>query len=81
MALSEESAVNQEKRRKKKGERAQGRKKKFMLADYFPFFLEFFFSPSLHYFSSVHCEASLLNEYVYMRVCVCVCALKEGCTL
>lgn len=67
MELSEESAVNQE----KKGGRARGwQKKKNSAADYFPFFLGFL-SPALLFFFHVHCEASWWN------VCVCV-GMKGG---
>lgn len=67
MELSEESAVNQEK--KKEGEREDGRKKN-SAADYFPFFLGFL-SPALLFFFCVHCEAGWVN------VCVCVCVYEE----
>lgn len=61
MELSEESAVNQEKKRG----RAGGWQKKNSAADYFPFFLGFL-SPALLFFYCVHCEAS------WVKVCVCV---------
>lgn len=50
MELSEESAVNQEKKESESESRVE---KKLLLADYFPFFFLGFLSPSLHYFSSV----------------------------
>lgn len=37
-----------------------------MLADYFPFFLGVSFSLLLYYFSSVRCEDSLVNVYVFV---------------
>lgn len=72
MELSEESAVNQKK--KKEGEREDGRKKTLLLTTS-PFFLGFL-SPALLFLFCVHCEASRVN------VCVCVCVYEErggGC--
>lgn len=66
MELSEESAVNQEKK-ERESERMVGEKKKLCLLTTSPFFLGFSLSFSPLFFLCVHCKASLVNEYV----CVC----------
>lgn len=51
MELSEESAVNQEKKKERESERRAGKeKKKILLADFFPLFFLGFLSPSLRFF-------------------------------
>lgn len=77
MELSEESAVNQEKK-ERESERMVEEKKNSCLLTTSPFFRGFSLCFSSLFFLCVLCKASSLNEYAYMCVCVCACALKEG---
>lgn len=72
MELSEESAVNQEKK-ERESERMVEKKNSCLLTTS-PFFLGFSLSFSALFSLCVHCKASFVNE----NVCVCACALKGG---